>query len=759
MLKKIVSLNNLGIFKEYSMPGNIPEFTKHNLIYGWNASGKTTISKLFQALATGNHSDFPDLKYKINISDSQKQINEKIPYNKSIKVFNKDYISENIEIESNKAKTIIVLGKENKEISEEIKKDTEKLIKDKDDKCSCIKSIEDKENEKNLTFTQIAKTIGTALGGNALRNYRRNNAEQKFNLIFKEETGESKILSNEKEESYLKNLNQDTKEKIDNIKNPCFLVNRENKTLEVALEIYSNEAKNLCHEVVELVSIKRLKDNIDILKWVENGLTLHRKHRSNNCEFCSQSLPKERLLELKKFFNEKDQELKTNIDILDGKFKDIQSIIEKIVLPDKTRLYDELQEQYENKKTDFEEKQNNLLQEITNFCKKLRSKKESTDNPIEIGPYPKASEFIQSVEEINSLIRKHNEKTDQFDEIISESKEKLECHYLATIYGKVQEIKEEINGLKNKKNEKDIQIKEIEERIRKNNTKISSPQIACDDINKKLEIFLGRKEISFRIEDKEYLIERHNKPAKNLSEGERTAIALIYFLTSLNEEGFNLTESIIFIDDPVSSLDSSAMTQAFAFIKSEIKDAEQIFISTHNYQFFKKVQSWIGKPNGKPNDNAKFYMIKNFMNPDKTRNAKIEKIDNLITKYNSEYQYMFSLIYNYSQNENNREMEEWYPLPNIARKFMESFLSFMVPSERFFIDQLREVFSKNSSISSTKKERIESFLNAKSHTFPEGMIGFDLDNFCEIKEVLKDILTVVENVNNEHYKQLCSIVR
>ena len=62
MITKIISVKNLGIFKEHRAKGDLPEFKKRNLIYGWNASGKTTISKLFQALATGSHCDFSRLE-------------------------------------------------------------------------------------------------------------------------------------------------------------------------------------------------------------------------------------------------------------------------------------------------------------------------------------------------------------------------------------------------------------------------------------------------------------------------------------------------------------------------------------------------------------------------------------------------------------------------------------------------------------------------------------------------------------------------
>ncbi|QQD77190.1 AAA family ATPase [Curtobacterium sp. YC1] len=54
---------------------------------------------------------------------------------------------------------------------------------------------------------------------------------------------------------------------------------------------------------------------------------------------------------------------------------------------------------------------------------------------------------------------------------------------------------------------------------------------------------LGRSELAFTPSDdgKHYKIERSGLPATNLSEGERTAIALLHFLASIREGVFRAT--------------------------------------------------------------------------------------------------------------------------------------------------------------------------------------------------------------------------
>ena len=39
-IKRINSIHNLGVYKNYTRQGNISDFNDKNIIYGWNYSGK-----------------------------------------------------------------------------------------------------------------------------------------------------------------------------------------------------------------------------------------------------------------------------------------------------------------------------------------------------------------------------------------------------------------------------------------------------------------------------------------------------------------------------------------------------------------------------------------------------------------------------------------------------------------------------------------------------------------------------------------------
>ena len=57
----------------------------------------------------------------------------------------------------------------------------------------------------------------------------------------------------------------------------------------------------------------------------------------------------------------------------------------------------------------------------------------------------------------------------------------------------------------------------------------------------------------------------------------------------------------------VSSLDANSIFQAFSFLRNSIKDAQQVFVLTHNFDFLRLLVNWIKNSKQK----AGYYMIKN----------------------------------------------------------------------------------------------------------------------------------------------------
>ncbi len=75
----------------------------------------------------------------------------------------------------------------------------------------------------------------------------------------------------------------------------------------------------------------------------------------------------------------------------------------------------------------------------------------------------------------------------------------------------------------------------------------------AEDLNEDLRKYLGHGELRLAAKDTGYAITRDGEPAFRLSEGEMSAIALLYFLKSLEDHRFGVDGGVVVLDDPVSS--------------------------------------------------------------------------------------------------------------------------------------------------------------------------------------------------------------
>ncbi|MFI3296286.1 MAG: AAA family ATPase [bacterium] len=98
MIERINSINNFGSFDGYKHSGDLPDFTKKNILYGWNYSGKTTISRIFDSVKRKVlHPDYSTANFNIKVSDGKVISNDNIAStNIKVEVFNSDFIRDNL---------------------------------------------------------------------------------------------------------------------------------------------------------------------------------------------------------------------------------------------------------------------------------------------------------------------------------------------------------------------------------------------------------------------------------------------------------------------------------------------------------------------------------------------------------------------------------------------------------------------------------------------------------------------------------------
>jgi len=106
MIKKIKLIKNFGVFKDFKWDSinDLCVFNQRNIIYGWNYSGKTTISRVFSSIRDKKiHNKYKNSEFILTVGEEGYEISNfelnKFPY--EVQVFNTDYIKENLKWEMN----------------------------------------------------------------------------------------------------------------------------------------------------------------------------------------------------------------------------------------------------------------------------------------------------------------------------------------------------------------------------------------------------------------------------------------------------------------------------------------------------------------------------------------------------------------------------------------------------------------------------------------------------------------------------------
>ena len=353
--------------------------------------------------------------------------------------------------------------------------------------------------------------------------------------------------------------------------------------------------------------------------------------------------------------------------------------------------------------------------------------------------------------EINSAIEEHNETSNNYQRTIEDARKAMESHWVAKSFDEHWKYSQQVMrfGYWEASTKREIEL--LNSKIDALELDIRQHRLPAEQFNVDLRNYLGHDELRLQVEENGYRIVRGNLPAKGISEGESTAIALLYFLKSLNDHSFDIKNGIVVLDDPVSSLDSNNLYGALGLIQERTHDSRQLFVLTHNFTFFGGIRNWFHHLPSKDRP-ARFYMLK--CHTDGTvRHSKIQELDKLLEKYESDYHYLFSCVYRAAQS-SGTSLEENYNLPNMGRRLLESFLAFRQPSQNDLWPALRAV-----DFDLSKKSRIYKFCNTFSHRKVVGEPEQDPFLLGEAIGVMQDLLELIESSDSEHYEEMVKLVR
>jgi wobble nucleotide-excising tRNase len=738
-LKRINSIKSFGIYEDFSWHSDTPEFKIFNVFYGWNYSGKTTLSRIFRCLETGKvHADYDSCSFQFEDNSGNTYTPATMPSSLIVRVFNSDFINENLKWNEG-IEPILLLGSDNIDLQKEL--EVNKYLLDQVE--LEIRKLKGKKIEKEQSLALSLSTKASELRYEySLVPFDKRHFEP---LVISAHLETNRTLRSEEDIALLKStlLRSDKKQHI--VALPLVTINMSQLAADVNV---------LLNKTVTSQVIEKLKQNVALNEWVKTGKDLHKE--KNECQFCGATLKDDLLVHLENHFS-KDYDY--FLSSLDMEIAKLEKRKVKMSLPDTANFYSELQLTYKEKRNALATEVTNLNNTLEALIAALQNKKTRAFgalSPIELDVN---SDLLLSItQEINLIIEGHNTKTNDYELIKSAARtEVLENYALEfVIKHQYEEKVNEINDLDELIRLKDSSVPAIRIQISNLENQLSETVKGADTINDYLSRYFGKQDIQIAItSDNKFQLLRQGRKAKNLSEGEKTAIAFAYFTTRLRDKNTTLQNTIVYIDDPISSLDSNHLFNTYSFIRDTFYEFDpngnpkhrckcaQFFISTHNFEFFNLIKAWFEKIKSLY---TSFYLISRSTNT-KEDKANISPLNNHLIKFKSEYSYLFSIIISFKKNPI-ANFNELYNLPNILRRFIETFTAFKFLSTVNIEENIDRLITDP-----VDCERVRKFVHYHTHSLNTSKLE-QFSDLGECVKVVEIVISAIESVDPIHFRSL-----
>ncbi len=748
-IDRISRLRDYCVFRDFTWPAGLSDFVRYNLIYGWNGSGKTTMSRLFRDLELRRPPAMGAATIRINGGDVS---GSEFPHvTLQVRVFNRDFVNESVfSVSGGDVPPIFVVGKD----SIEKQKEVDGLKGERTTAEASLTNARAKKQRAEQTFDKFCqdrargiKDVLRSPGPNPYNNYDKSDFQSRAQKMTTDGDGASHRLA----ESELDTLRAQIAAK------PKPRVPESAYRLPETKGLADATAPLLSTTVVS-AAIKTLKDDPALADWTRKGLGLHRDTHAEKCLFCEQPLPPDRLADLEAHFSAEYEQYLRRLDEQIEALRSESTRAGAVILPKQIEVYDDLGQEY----ADAEQKLQKAIEAVRAFLDDLvRILVDKRSRPfdrlsLDITVPDVATD---AVDRLNGVLRKHNQTCDEFESRIASSRDRLALGLIAGALEEFVRLQDAVQSAHAAIAPAEQDVRRLINEIERLEREIVEHRRPAEELNDDLRKYLGHGELQLAIMDTGYSIMRNGVPADMLSEGEMTAIALLYFLKALEDRGFDKLNGVVVLDDPVSSLDANAMHLAFSLMRERTADAGQLFVLTHNFAYFRQVRNWLHHGVNKKRKNpakhkARFYMLQCAEESGK-RTSVLCPLDPLLLTYESEYHFLFASVYRFANGPMPDGLEACYGLPNVARRLVESFLAFRHPGA---FDNLWGALREVSTSDEARKGRILNFVQTHSHGPGTGQPEHDPSILGESRSILREVLALIESEDSEHYAAMKNLV-
>lgn len=756
MLEQIKNIHiKGGPFTEHMSLELLP--SRLNLLYGRNGSGKSTIAKCIKRL--GKEDDGSGYSAETAQTLSEDAL-------RKVHVFDEDFVSDNLRMEDEEGLNSIVMIGEQVGLDEKLKKlqsQQPNLITRQGQLLKELDSYTDKNNpnsplwHKNEIIKKLRADGGWAdidkiIRGNQIKSQVNENLFK--DLLDLKVSRSLEDLQKEFDEKLQTLLQfQRSGSKLETI--PCNVLIHNIEFAKSLLERHMKEPylSESDKKIIELVQS-------EYGSYLEHVHPVFDKDEVEVCPLCLRpmtSYDKQKLFaKIEGFFNKDSEAYKTEINRIIDKLRqwkplEISSIVQEIV---GSEIMVQLRQQ--------EEKFKQLLALLLSAYEKKRSNIYGTSSFSRWRDLESEQSIYASlIEKANESIKKYNSEVEHIKQLRA-----ILIGLNKQIYAKKLKLDFEHYCKKNEKEKKcresvGVIIKQIET-LRRDISSIEDQMkqvnIALDFINEALSyIFFHKKRMVLEVADGKYVLKSNGRDVKpkDVSTGERNAIALCYFFAKIfeNHQKNNryTDENLVVLDDPVTSFDKDNKVGIMSFLRWQVdalyhgNDKTKILIMSHDLSSVFQLQKVY---NDVAKNNTKVFELNN----------KEIRYKETFTKERNEYKKIMDEVFDMANSSNGDILS----IGNKMRRMEEAYSSFIFNNK---FESLLHNDSFLQKVPESKRTFFKSFmsrliLNTESHT--EEKI-YDMHDFSpmfeeeEIRKTAKYLLILFYYVDPFHLKSYLGI--
>lgn len=773
---KKIDIKDFGCYKDYKQHsqsgiGNDFNDGRINIFYGRNYSGKSTYSKIFQSIELKQLPEkYENIDFEVKLANHRiiksNEIGSDLPID--CKVFNQQFIDDNIYLHNdNKLNSFqISIGSDTNETLKkiedirlnELKPRNEKLSQVESDITKKQKKLKSSENVLNSKLRTTASKIKNLKNPSVVVGNKYDIRDIKEE--FKKYSAHFPILPLQDDEKAVAELEKNVEQAKIRIleKN----INKPQKIDLVSFDknfnftLFLENTKKLLSKVVSVSNIlDEYKDSPDKINWIKHGVDIHGDN-PEKCVFCGNGIDGELIKNLKLAFSDELSSLENELVLQNNRIKSEIQKLDAIPNINKEDYFKGSVSDIQNINKEIENNINNRKRVLEILESKISEKQRDIFSKIEINDL-NWIDFSEIQVEINSLYDGTIKQIEQFEDRKTKSIDFLRRYYIVKEFpvSEFTKLSQEVDQLEEYINENSKEQKKLKEEKEKFEQDIielegslKSESEAAKRINMILQNSLAHSEMSLKsVDDEEgiyFEVSRNEERAYNLSEGEKSLIAFAYYITRLESLSTEeKSKTILFIDDPVSSLDENNIFYIYnlIFCLLEKKEFLQYFLSTHNLDFLKYTNRFSNKKD--------YYLIEKIKEAENIPSKSyIKKLPTHLSNKVTEFVFLFEQIYRVAtEDEHENNFSVFYNFPNNGRKFIETLLYFKYPDYKTKNDdKIINYFGDENA----------PFMQRINNEYSHGEDRFDRTrnpiNTCEFKHDARIILGALHRNDPEQFK-------